>query len=231
MPLRLWVKVREACILDLQVEASTSILELKHVIAGLCNVPAAQQRLLFAGQILEDDASTLSSYQVTKESTLTLVQGVAPSNGSPASPTISTPLKNHADSWRCDEDRPRSGADHVATHFEAPSYSASAYTASEYTASKHKAADFKAASYSASEFKATDYKASSYSAAPVCAPPITAPTYQAPSYKATAWEATDYEAPRYEAATYKATNYDAPKYQVASRTACGNSNKESGCNT
>ncbi|ODQ56471.1 hypothetical protein SAICODRAFT_68796 [Saitoella complicata NRRL Y-17804] len=56
----------------LDVEASTSVSAAKAQIAAKAGFPAEEQRLVFSGQSLED-AATLASYGITKESNIDLV--------------------------------------------------------------------------------------------------------------------------------------------------------------
>lgn len=62
----------------------------KEVVAGSCDVPAPQQRLIYKGRILKDE-QTLESYGVETDHTIHLVRGVAPPAASSA-PAAASPL-------------------------------------------------------------------------------------------------------------------------------------------
>ncbi|XP_071706468.1 ubiquitin domain-containing protein DSK2b-like [Rutidosis leptorrhynchoides] len=77
-------------ILDASVETFKSVLEQN------CDIPAAQQRLIYKGRILKDD-QTLKSYGLEAEDTVHLVRRFVPAtstptDGAPASANATTPV-------------------------------------------------------------------------------------------------------------------------------------------
>nr|CAD1844713.1 unnamed protein product [Ananas comosus var. bracteatus] len=72
---------------SVQVDLEATVGAFKGVVAGSCDVPAEQQRLIYKGRILKDD-QTLASYGVESDHTIHLVRGAAPSS-TPA-PTTTT---------------------------------------------------------------------------------------------------------------------------------------------
>ncbi|OAY65448.1 Ubiquitin domain-containing protein DSK2b [Ananas comosus] len=72
---------------SVQVDLEATVGAFKAVVAGSCDVPAEQQRLIYKGRILKDD-QTLASYGVESDHTIHLVRGAAPSS-TPA-PTTTT---------------------------------------------------------------------------------------------------------------------------------------------
>uniref|UniRef100_A0A452YSD2 Ubiquitin-like domain-containing protein n=1 Tax=Aegilops tauschii subsp. strangulata TaxID=200361 RepID=A0A452YSD2_AEGTS len=77
----------------LQADLGETVGAFKEVVAGSCDVPAPQQRLIYKGRILKDE-QTLESYGVETDHTIHLVRGVAQpaASGAPAaaSPQAST---------------------------------------------------------------------------------------------------------------------------------------------
>ncbi|KAK3153193.1 hypothetical protein QOZ80_2BG0169080 [Eleusine coracana subsp. coracana] len=76
-----------------QADLGATVGAFKEVVAGSCDVPAPQQRLIYKGRILKDE-QTLESYGVETDHTIHLVRGVAQpaASGTPAaaSPNAST---------------------------------------------------------------------------------------------------------------------------------------------
>jgi len=66
-----------------QTDLGATVGGFKEVVAGSCDVPAPQQRLIYKGRILKDE-QTLESYGVETDHTIHLVRGVAPPAASSA---------------------------------------------------------------------------------------------------------------------------------------------------
>ncbi|XP_074582574.1 ubiquitin domain-containing protein DSK2b-like isoform X1 [Curcuma longa] len=67
---------------SVQAALDGTVGAFKAVVAGICDVPAEQQRLIYKGRILKDD-HTLASYGVESDHTIHLVRGAA-SSAAPA---------------------------------------------------------------------------------------------------------------------------------------------------
>lgn len=52
--------------LSIQVDENSTIGEFKQLLEPQCNIPASQQRLIYAGHVLKDN-QTISSYCKTKK--------------------------------------------------------------------------------------------------------------------------------------------------------------------
>nr|XP_010943917.1 ubiquitin domain-containing protein DSK2b isoform X2 [Elaeis guineensis] len=72
---------------SVQTSLDSTVEAFKAVVAGSCDVPAEQQRLIYKGRILKDD-QTLASYGVESDHTIHLVRGAAPSSANTAASNL-----------------------------------------------------------------------------------------------------------------------------------------------
>lgn len=73
---------------SVRVRLEATVAEFKAVLAGSCDIPAEQQRLIYKGRILKDD-QTLASYGLQADHTVHMVRGFAPAASNP--PPAATP--------------------------------------------------------------------------------------------------------------------------------------------
>uniref|UniRef100_A0A0E0MAA2 Ubiquitin-like domain-containing protein n=1 Tax=Oryza punctata TaxID=4537 RepID=A0A0E0MAA2_ORYPU len=79
-----------------RADLAATVGAFKEVVAGSCDVPATQQRLIYKGRILKDE-QTLESYGVETDHTIHMVRGAGPPAGS-AAPAAASPQASAAPS-------------------------------------------------------------------------------------------------------------------------------------
>jgi hypothetical protein len=71
--IQIFVKTLTGKTIMFKAYENSTVLDLKEWIRTVQDIPLVDQRLIFAGKMLEEDDKTLESYNVLKESTVHLV--------------------------------------------------------------------------------------------------------------------------------------------------------------
>ena len=135
----------EIGVLNLEVEPSNSVEELKAMIERSGGPAAGASQIIFGGRSIKE--GTLAENQIPKESTL-----VIHSFALDRDRTAAEPLQPSLDA--------RVGSSYKATEYKATEYKATDYKATEYKATEYKATEYKATEYKAAEYKSPSYDVS-----------------------------------------------------------------------
>ena len=136
----------EIGVLQLDIDASASVGELKALIERSGGPAAGAAQIIFSGRSIKE--GTLADNGIQKEATLVI---------------HSFALERTAAEWTAELAEATATSDsRVGSSYKAPSYTATEYKATSYKATDYKASEYKATEYKATEYKATEYKAPNY---------------------------------------------------------------------